>query len=359
MPDFRLAQGRKHTIASVLTIVIAARLAGFESGIGAAQFARALNQTELESLGAWFNPKAKKYEPPSKSVIYRVLERSDPAETESVLKRWSTPRLKLGSALAADGKRLRGANRNGDGHFETATLVAHDTGLPVASHGFHDKSGERAAIAALFEEVSLAGHVIMVDALHTVRDTARSIVESHNADYLMTVKGNAPETYETLSTINWNRDATEAYEEDFSKGHGRIERRRIQTMTPPRGTVNYPHLAQIFRIERDRETCKSGEKGTEITYGITSVPKDRGTQESLLVWNCGHWTVENRNHRARDVNFKEDACLSCTMHVPNNGAICHCIALAIIFRRSPNIAETIRHFNLHRHEAIKAVLSPG
>ena len=45
VPDFRRAQGRKHTIETVFPIVIAARLAGFESGIGAAQFARALNQT--------------------------------------------------------------------------------------------------------------------------------------------------------------------------------------------------------------------------------------------------------------------------------------------------------------------------
>ena len=47
VPDSRRAQGRKHTIASVLVIAIVARLAGFESGIGAAQFAQALNQTEL------------------------------------------------------------------------------------------------------------------------------------------------------------------------------------------------------------------------------------------------------------------------------------------------------------------------
>ena len=84
----------------------------FESGIGAAQFARALNQTELKMLGAWFNPKTKKYEPPSKSVIYRVREKADPAAMES-LKRWSMPRLNIDTALAADGKRLRGANRNG------------------------------------------------------------------------------------------------------------------------------------------------------------------------------------------------------------------------------------------------------
>ena len=213
VPDFHRAQGRKHTIASVFAIDTIARLAGFESGIGAAQFARALNQTQLKMLGAWFNPKTKKYEPPSKSVIYRVREKADPAAIETVLNRWSTPRLNIGSALAADGKRLRVANRNGDCYFETATLVAHDTALPVASHGFYDKSGKRAAIAALFEEVSLAGHVITVNALHTVRDTARSIVEIHNADCLMTVKANAPETFETLCTIDWNRDVTGAFEE--------------------------------------------------------------------------------------------------------------------------------------------------
>ena len=103
-------------------------------------------------------------------------------------------------------------------------------------------------------------------------------------------------------------------------------------MTTPRGTVNFPHIAQIFRIERKREMRKSGKKSTEIAYGITSVPEDRGTPENLLAWNCGHWSAENRNHRARNVNFKEDACLSRTMHNPNNGAIGNCIALAIIIR---------------------------
>ena len=63
----------------------------------------------------------------------------------------------------------------------------------------------------------------------------------------MTVKANAPETFETLSTINWNRDATGAFEEEPTKGHGRIDCRRIQTMTPLPGTVNFPHIAQIFR----------------------------------------------------------------------------------------------------------------
>ena len=206
----------------------------------------------------------------------------------------------------------------------------------------------------------LAGRAITVDALHTTKDTARSIVETHKADYLMTVKKNASETYETLSTIDWARDATGAFEEKPNKkAHGRIECRRIQTITPLPGTVKYPHVAQIFRIVRERETVKTGEKSTEIVYGITSVPADRGTPENLLAWNRGHWSVENLNHRVRDVNFGEDACLSRTTHAPTNGALCNCIALALILRRSRKIAETRRHFAMHPHEAVKAVLSSG
>ena len=53
VPDFRRAQGRKHTIASVFAIDTVAGLAGFESGIAVAQFAPALNQTQLNPSSAF------------------------------------------------------------------------------------------------------------------------------------------------------------------------------------------------------------------------------------------------------------------------------------------------------------------
>ena len=235
----------------------------------------------------------------------------------------------------------------------------HGTGMPLASLGFHDQNGERAAVRALLEEAPLAGRVITVDALHTVRDTARSIVESRGADYLMTVKGNAPETFATLAGIDWERDATGGYEEASAKAHGRIERRRIRTLTPLRGTVNYPHLKQIFRVERQRIDARSGHESRELAYGITSVPEERGSPEQLLAWNRGHWAVENQNHRTRDVHFAEDACLARKAHAPVNNALCNCIALAIILRRGKSVAEATRHFALHRNDALDAVLSPG
>ncbi len=357
VPDFRRAQGRKHRIASVLAVYVVARLAGMGNGLAAVQYARSLSQAELAALGAWRNPRTDRYEPVSKSVLYRVLGSADPAAIEAVLKRHAAPRLRLGAALASDGKRIRGANRHGATRHETATLVEHDTGMPLASLGFHDENGELAAVRALLEEVPLDGRVITIDALHTVRDTARAIVESHGADYLTAVKGNAPETFAALAGIDWERHATGLYEEDSSKAHGRIEQRRIHVLTPPRGMVNHPHLKQIFRVERRRMQVGSGHESRELAYGITSVPEQRGTPAQLLAWNRGHWAVENLNHRARDVQFAEDACLARTAHAPVNNALCNCIALAIILGRGNNVAEATRHFALHRDAALDAVLS--
>ena len=49
-------------------------------------------------------------------------------------------------------------------------LVAYGSDLPLASLGLHDQNGAIAAVRALFEEVPLAGRVVTLDVLHTVRD---------------------------------------------------------------------------------------------------------------------------------------------------------------------------------------------
>ena len=194
-------------------------------------------------------------------------------------------------ALAADGKRIRGANRNGTLRYEIATLVEHTTGVPLASLNFHDENGELAAVAALLEEVSIAGSVITIDALHTTRDTAASIVEKHGADYLMTVKQNCSETYQALATMPWE-EATGHFSEKPERGHGRVDRRHIVVLTLLKKTINYPHVAQVFRVRRERTDLTSGEKSigaygitsavrvTSATAGLESRPLGGGVEES-------------------------------------------------------------------------------
>lgn len=80
---------------------------------------------------------------------------------------------------------------------------------------------------ALLEQVPVAGRLLTIDALYTTRETARLIVTTHAADYLVTAKKNAPETHQLLSTLDWERDATGHFGEPVANAHGRIEQRAI------------------------------------------------------------------------------------------------------------------------------------
>ena len=60
---------------------------------------------------------------------------TDAEALEAMQQRYATARVPASGAqqqrqaLAADGKRIRGANRNGTMRYETATLVEHRTGV--------------------------------------------------------------------------------------------------------------------------------------------------------------------------------------------------------------------------------------
>ena len=97
-------------------------------------------------------------------------------------------------------------------------LVSHHDKQPIKSLVFTDTGGEIAAVLALLEQVDISGSVITLDALHTTRDTATAILLRHRAHYLLSVKGNASETYATLHTIDWEQAATASFCEQSSKG---------------------------------------------------------------------------------------------------------------------------------------------
>ncbi len=364
VPDCRRPQGRKHTVASVLAVHVLATLANMRGCLAAAQFARALSQEELAAVGAWRNPKTGLREPVAKSTLHRVVQSVDPEALEDVLRRYSGARLPLARALAGDGKRIRGANRNGAGHHETVALVDHATGAPVAQLGFADEGGERAAMHDLLERADIRGRVVTLDALHTVRNTARLITERRGADYLMTVKANAPETLAALEAVDWDRQRHGRHAEEPVKAHGRLERRTIDVLTPLPGAVNYPGVRQIARVRRRRGKLGPAADGTssvETAYLVTSLDARAASPADLLALNRGHWAVENGNHRVRDTTLGEDACLARTGNGPLNRASLNTIALAVVFanrRDGESLAATFRRFQLRPGDAVRAVCGP-
>ena len=88
---------------------------------------------------------------PSDPTFQRVMERTGPASLERVIQRWTQPRVAPPTALAGDGKRMRGANRltpRGQ-HWERVPRVDHASGVPLASRSCREEGGEPHAMRAL------------------------------------------------------------------------------------------------------------------------------------------------------------------------------------------------------------------
>ena len=363
MPDSRRGQGRKHGLAAVLSICALARLAGQRGPAATERFARGLEQRELRALGVWRDAGGR-WTPPSDSTICRVLADTDPDALADVLRQWAAPRLAESSdlpALAADGKRIRGANRHaGDGaHFETATLVTHG-GRPLASRCCRDEGGEKAALRALLEDVDLRGCALTLDALHACADTERAIVDVHGADHVLDVKANCPDAFAHLQAIDWEAPAARRHADGPAKGHGRIETRRIAARDLlPGALASFAHARQAFRVIRERTVVKTGATSVETAYGITSAAAERAGPDRLLAWNRGHWQVENGNHHRRDATFGEDASRIRARHAPANNATLDNIALAVVFHRGFRyVPEANLHFMMRRGDALDAILKP-
>ncbi len=225
----------------------------------------------------------------SQSTVHRVLQNPDPAWIEEALRRWVQPRLRVGHAIAVDGTRMRGAHCTGEDPDETVLRIEHGTGMPVSILHDHDEGGEIAAVHAALETAPVAGRLLTLDALPTTCETARRIVETQGADGRMTVKGNAPKTFETFESIHWETMSTGHYRETPTLEQGRIEQRSIEVFTPPAKMIHDPHVQPIFRVTRRVECTKSGKRTTEHAYGRTSVEADRASPQPLLARNRGPW----------------------------------------------------------------------
>lgn len=146
--------------------------------------------------------------------------------------------------------------------------------------------------------------LVSADALHTQRAHARYLVEDKGADYLLTVKDNQPGLFAQLNALPWTQ--VPVAHTDHDRGHGRIERRTIQILPAP-DTINFPHAAQAFLIERYVSDLDDNPISAVAVLGLTSRPAARADAQQIATALRGHWSIENGLHYVRDVTFNEDA----------------------------------------------------
>lgn len=200
-----------------------------------------------------------------------------------------------------DGKRLCGA-RDADGNAPHLLAAAtHDQGLVLAQIDVHHKTNEIPMFAPLLDRIDITGMLITADCLHTQRGHARYL-HDRDADFVFCVKDNQPKLFAALDALPW-ADIPVTHT-TTSRGHGRIETRTIQIMPAP-PDLPFPHVTQVFLIER-RVTDLAGKPLSHVAIlGVTSLDSVRGTPQVIAEAVRGQWKIESL-HWLRDTIYRED-----------------------------------------------------
>jgi hypothetical protein len=120
------------------------------------------------------------------------------------------------------------------------------------------------------------------------------------------VKGNQPTLYEGIALffqgLRTERETTR--QRDY---HGdRQELRELRVSCALNDWAEWPYLAQVGELVHTWQ--RKGETHREVSYLITSLPREEARPRRLLKLIRGHWGIENRLHWVRDVTFDEDRC---------------------------------------------------
>lgn len=316
LPDPRQTASVVYPLPAILTLVVAALLAGQTSVLAIAQWAARQAPAQLESFG--FPPGRC----PCQTTLHRVLRRLEgrplsalqhatfaPAAAPDLV----PPEPPVLQGVAIDGKCQRGRLRRTGGDYAKHALCAmeHTTGRILA----HVPLGPRPqlppteldAVPGLIADLDWRGRVLTADGLFCQRTVCQTIAEA-GGDYLLPVKGNQPRLQTFVQACFPAdlslRDGQTAWTEEA--GHGRTQDRREVTLVPV--TTNpcaWPALAQVYRLVRTWQ--ERGHVHRSVQYGITSLAPQRASPDQLLALRRGHWIIENALHRQKDVLFREDA----------------------------------------------------
>jgi predicted transposase YbfD/YdcC len=184
----------------------------------------------------------------------------------------------------------------------------------------------------MLDAIDIAGCVVTADALLTQRALASYLV-ARGAHYHFTAKGNQPTLEDNILELFASRGAPD-HVEVSPPDHGRIETRRIWCSTRLTGYLTFPHAAQVFLIEREVFTKKSGKHTIEIASGLTSCSPAQASPADVLRTNRGHWSIENSCHYILDDTWDEDHCRIRTGCGPENTSRLRRFAISLLKHRA-------------------------
>ena len=172
IPDPRRRRERRHPLAGLLAVGIAAVIAGSRSFAAIGQWAADAGPDVLAGLGAMRGAA-------EESTFRRAFALLDPARLDQALGAWLYTRAVQVSGrlvIAIDGKAVRGAKDKSGKAPHLVAALAHGIGAVLGQAAVETKSNEIPAVRDLLKAfASLAGAVITIEALSGHRHKASLI----------------------------------------------------------------------------------------------------------------------------------------------------------------------------------------
>lgn len=361
VPDQRHKRGRRYEAATVLVILLLAKLAGERTLSGVAQWARLRESWLQQTLGVKRLPCANTYAYICAHLDAVALN----AQLREYFARLSLP-LAPGELLhwALDGKVLRGSHRQSptlQGGQEVLGVYAVAPGYlehcqPIAGKGY-----EAATAQDFVAQTDCTGKVITADALHTRPRFSRQ-VRKQQGEYVLVVKRNRPQVeaeIRQLFALPPDPKYPVQRVRTVDAGHGRVTIRQLSTSSELNLALadEWRDVAQVFLLER--WVTRQGRTTYESVCGLTSLSVAQASPARLLALVRAHWHIENRCHWRRDATLGEDACTVRHRAVATLLAVLNSAILALFdHRKIANARAAIRTFAAFPAHALALLIHP-
>lgn len=351
--DSRKPKGKLYSLVLLLVLMLLAKLSGEDKPSGIAEWV-AHRVDQLYEMKVLPHKRA-----PSHMTYRRVLQSTISAEEfEQLIGEYHRDCLIIQQelVLSMDGKTLRGSIPAGEIRgTHLLSIYVPEQGLVLVEAKVDQKENEIVVAPQILKQVALSGAIVMGDAMHAQREISSQILEA-GGEFLWTIKGNQPRTAWAIEKLFVHEVCNLKLGAPLSKhcqhlsrvgkGHGRIETRTLMVSTELNDYLNWPGVAQVFRLERTRWHARYRGKTRQVIYGLTSLSPQQASPEKLLALIRRYWGIENGLHYRRDVTLREDATRLTVGNSGQNMAVLNNLVISLCFKKGyQNLAKARRLFN--------------
>jgi len=363
--DGRKRRGIRYPVEIILALFILAKLCGENKVYGIADWVQLRSEYLIDAL----EMKLKRRRLPHHSTYRRILTNEVSADDlEIIFSEYLSqlPRRGQEMVIVIDGKTVRGTITVED-PFGLHLLAAYLPGEGIVLMQMvveKDKENEIVVAPKLLRCLDLRNKVVIGDAMHTQRQISVQIVEA-GGDFVWIVKDNQANTRQAIEQLFAPEKSVPGLgcpAMDFQsaqtteKQSGRIETRQITVSSLMNDYLDWPHLGQVFKLERRFTTLATGEVDTEIQYGLTSLTHQEANPKKLLAIVRSEWGIENGLHYRRDVTFQEDQTRMTNKRMGRAMAIINNLAVSLINSQGfSNHAQARREFNAAPEKALALI----